>query len=54
MKEKISRIVFTFLIIGVIIFQFSFFSRASNDISNTLICWGLKRAQRKWATNFRL
>lgn len=44
MKEKVSRIIFTFLIIGVIIFQFAVFSRATDNISNTLIGWGLKRA----------
>ena len=43
MKEKISRIIFTFLIIGVILFQFTFMANASEEISNDLICWGLKR-----------
>ena len=43
MKEKISRIIFTFLVIGVILFQFTFMTNASEDTSNDLICWGLKR-----------
>ena len=43
MKEKISRIIFTFLIIGIILFQFTFMANASEEISNELICWGLKR-----------
>lgn len=47
MKEKVSRIIFIFLIIGIIIFQFAVFSRATDSVSNTLICWGLKRSQRK-------
>ncbi len=47
MKEKILRIALGVLIIGIIIFQFAVFSRATDDISNTLICWGLKRAERK-------
>lgn len=44
MKEKISRIIFTISILAVIIFQFAYFSNATESLSNTLICWGLKRA----------
>lgn len=45
MKENISRIVFTFLIIGVILFQFTIMSNATGELSNTLICWGLRRVE---------
>ena len=44
MKEKITRSVFTFIIMAIIIFQFAIMSKASQDLSNTLICWGLKRS----------
>lgn len=44
-SEKISRLLFTFLIMAVIIFQFTFLSKASTDTSNNLICWGLKRSE---------
>lgn len=44
-QEKISRLLFTLLVMAVILFQFTFLSKASTELSNTLICWGLKRVQ---------
>ncbi len=43
MKEKIFRMFFTFLIIGIVLFQFTFLSKASTELSNNLLAWGLKR-----------
>ncbi len=43
MKEKFFKMFFTFLIICIVIFQFAFLSKATTDMSNNLICWGLKR-----------
>jgi len=45
MKEKISRIIFSLLVMAVVLFQFTFLSKVSADISNTQICWGLKRSE---------
>ncbi|MCI8310009.1 MAG: polysaccharide deacetylase family protein [Clostridia bacterium] len=45
MREKISRLVFTFLVMAVVLFQFAFMSKASTELSNTLICWGLRRVE---------
>ena len=44
MKEKISRVCFSILIITIILFQFTILAKASGNISNTLISWGLKRS----------
>ena len=44
MKEKISRIAFSILIMAIVIFQFTILARASESISNELISWGLKRS----------
>lgn len=46
MKEKFIRIFFTVLVICVVIFQFTFLSKATDKISNELICWGLKRGEK--------
>ena len=43
MKEKHKRILFTLIIIGLILFEFTIISSATENISNTLICWGFKR-----------
>lgn len=44
MKEKISRIAFSILIMAIIIFQFTILARATESISNEFIAWGLKRS----------
>lgn len=44
-KEKVSRLLFTFLVMAVVLFQFTFLSKASTDTSNKLIAWGLKRSE---------
>ena len=44
MKEKISRIAFSLLIMAIIITQFTILARASETISNEFIAWGLKRS----------
>ena len=43
MKEKISRLIFTFLVMAIVLFQFTFLSKASTELSNNLMCWGLRR-----------
>lgn len=45
MKEKYLRIFFTLIIIGLVLFEFTIISSATNNVSNKLICWGFKRAQ---------
>jgi len=45
MKEKISRLIFTFLVMAVVLFQFTFLSKASTELSNNLMCWGLRRVE---------
>ena len=45
MKEKICRAFFSLLIIAIVIFQFTILARATENISNDLISWGLKRSQ---------
>ena len=44
MKEKISRIAFSLLIMAIVIFQFTILAKASQTISNEFISWGLKRS----------
>lgn len=44
MKEKISRVAFSILIMAIVIFQFTILARASETVSNELISWGLKRS----------
>ncbi len=44
MKEKISRIAFSILIMAIIIFQFTILAKASETVSNELIAWGLRRS----------
>ena len=44
MKEKISHIAFSILIIVIVIFQFTILARATETTSNTLVAWGLKRS----------
>ncbi len=45
MKEKYSRVALTLLIMTLILFQFTVMTKASDNQSNTLICWGLKRSE---------
>ena len=45
LQEKISRLVFTLLVMGVVVFQFAFMAKASTELSNKLICWGLRRVE---------
>lgn len=44
MKEKIVRIAFALLIMAIIVFQFTILARATENVSNKLIAWGLKRS----------
>ena len=44
MKEKISRIAFSLLIMAIVIFQFTILAKASQTISIEFISWGLKRS----------
>ena len=44
MKEKISRIAFSLLIIIIVIFQFTILARATETNPNNLVAWGLKRS----------
>ena len=45
MKEKISRIAFSLLIMAIIVFQFAILAKATETTSNKLISWGLKRSE---------
>ena len=45
MKENIKKIIFTSALILVVLFQFTFMANATDELSNTLICWGLKRSE---------
>ena len=45
MKEKIIRIAFAILIMAIVLFQFTILSRATENLSNELIAWGLKRSE---------
>lgn len=44
MKEKISRIAFSILIMAIVIFQFTILARATETNSNNFVAWGLKRS----------
>jgi peptidoglycan-N-acetylmuramic acid deacetylase len=44
LKEKITRWIFTLTVMAVVIFQFTVLSQATTELSNTQICWGLKRS----------
>ena len=44
MKEKITRVAFSILIMAIVLFQFTILSKASETISNEVIAWGLKRS----------